>query len=182
MNDIPPKVSDNSKDNHSNITNKYWVYLLKLQKFILIASSILIIAGVSLVVLFRYILKVNLFGMEEIIIIGAFWLYFIGGAYGTYDKSHISADFLSSYVKNIKIKSSIQLFTSLLTLAICLLYTFWSVEFFQWTYSSGAKTTALHIPVIFSQSAITVGFFLMSFYLLVYLIQDTKKLLSLLKS
>ena len=158
------------------IIRKLWDFLLSAQKFILFLSSIAIVLGISLQVFFRYVLEINLFGMEEVIIIFAFWLYFIGASYGTYEKSHISADIVTVYIKNKSLQAIMKMIVSIITLILCLLFTYWSVDFFMWGIEQGATSTSLHIPMTIPQSSIFIGFILMSFYLIVHFIQDLMNL------
>jgi len=151
-----------------------WNLLLKIQRLILILSGIFVIVGITLVVLFRYFLKLDLFGMEEIITICAFWMYFIGGSYGAYERSHISADLISSYVKNDRLRTTLKAITSVITAGLCLLFLKWAYDYFRWSLDANPKTTALHIPLIIPQTAILIGFILMSFYFLVHLARDLK--------
>ena len=46
----------------------------------------------------RYLLGGDLYGYEEIVKLIAFWVYFMGAAYGSFNKTHVSADLVSSYV------------------------------------------------------------------------------------
>ncbi|PKL01653.1 MAG: hypothetical protein CVV55_08465, partial [Synergistetes bacterium HGW-Synergistetes-2] len=66
-----------------------WKFLLKLQKALLVLSSCFVVLIMCVAVLLRYVFKTDLFGIEEIVVIAAFWLYFIGSSYGVYDKSHV---------------------------------------------------------------------------------------------
>src|SRR5699024_5984200 len=98
------------------IAKAIWHLLLHAQRTILIVCSLLLVIGLGATVVMRYILKIDLFGLEELLVIPAFWLYFIGASFGTYEKSHISAELVSVYVKNEKVKTYIEFFTSLGTM------------------------------------------------------------------
>ena len=45
-------------------------------------------------VVLRYCFKQNFYGSDEVIMLFAFWLYFMGAVYGSYENSHIKADLL----------------------------------------------------------------------------------------
>lgn len=160
------------------ILRKFWDFLVGIQKIILIVASLAVVLGISLQVFFRYVLEINLFGMEEIIVIFAFWLYFIGASYGTYERSHITADILTVYISSQKLKNLVRVIITLITLLLCLLFTYWAVDFFMWGIEQGARSTSLHIPMTIPQSSIFVGFILMSFYLIVHFINDVKEFLT----
>lgn len=150
-----------------------WKNLEKIQRIILIICSILAVGIIVAAVVMRYIFGTDLYGMEEIIVIVAFWLYFIGGAFGSFEKSHIKADIVSVYVKNERIKSALQLIASLVETTVAIILTSWAYNYFIWGLEKGAKSPGLSIPLVVSQSAIFFGLALMTFYFLVYLIEDS---------
>ncbi len=155
-----------SKIKHSFL----WHILKKVQQIILIICSIAAVSIIVLAVVMRYIFGTDLYGMEEIIVIVAFWLYFIGGAYGSYEKSHIKADIISVYVKNEKIKVILAVITGAIETIVSAVLTHWGYGYFMWGIEKGAKSPGLKIPLVFSQSVIFFGLFLMTFYFLIYFI------------
>ena len=158
-----------------------WDALLKFQRTVMIVCSLMIVIGITLGAVLRYVFKTDLYGMEEIIVIFAFWLYFMGGSYGSYEKNHITADVVSVYVTNTKIRSIVMLLSSLITTGLCYMATYYAVEFFSWSLIKGGASTAWQIPMYIPQSAVLLSFILMSFYFTIHLINDTKKLIYLMK-
>src|SRR5699024_250556 len=146
-----------------------WKRLIDLQKIILILFNIFSILGIGISVLFRYVLKINLVGYEEVIMTLVIWLYFIGSVHGSYERSHITVDLISEYVKSEKVKQAFQLFISIITAAFCLLFTYWGLEFFLWSLESGGKLTSTGIPKVIPQSAVFFGFLLMSLHAIIQL-------------
>lgn len=59
--------------------NFFWDLLLRFQRFVIIVSSLFVVASIGATVVLRYIFKTDLYGLEEIVVIFAFWLYFMGG-------------------------------------------------------------------------------------------------------
>lgn len=143
-----------------------------IQRVILISVSVLLVFGITSQVVLRYVFKSNLMGLEEITIFIAFWLYFIGGTYGASKRTHISADLTDVYIKNKIIRQVVQLFASLITIFISSIITYYSVDFFIWSLEKGATSPVLNIPMYFSQSAVFVGFTLMTIYFITHFIKD----------
>ncbi|RKL64800.1 hypothetical protein CR203_24350 [Salipaludibacillus neizhouensis] len=141
--------------------------LVKVQKGIMIISSILILIGLFLSVCLRYVFKIDLFGIEELLLIPIFLLYFIGAAQGSYEKSHITADILESYVKSGKIKAWNRLVTSVVVLIVCLIITFWNSQYIFWSFNNGGNTSGYQIPLFIPHGTVLIGFILMSFYSLI---------------
>ncbi|MEG6521026.1 TRAP transporter small permease [Desulfotomaculum sp. 1211_IL3151] len=149
-----------------------WDGLLKIQKGIMVFTSLSIIVAISLGAILRYVFKTDIKGLEEILVVLAFWMYFMGGSYGSYEKSHITAEIISTMVKKPQILGPLKLFSSFMTTALCLVVTYFAANFFLWSLAKGGTTTALKIPLIISQSSIFIGFVLMSLYTVIHFIKD----------
>lgn len=158
------------------IVRTSWDGLLKFQRIMMILCSLMIVSGITLGAIMRYVFKADLYGMEELLVICAFWLYFMGGAYGSYEKSHITAELVSVYVTNPKIRIIVMLISSLITTGLCYMATYYAVSFFSWSLIKGGTSTVWQIPMVIPQSAVFVGFVLMSLYFTVHLINDIKKM------
>lgn len=133
-----------------------------------ISTMILIIVGV----IFRYILERNFFGGEEIIILIAFWLYFVGAMHGSFERSHVKADMISNYVKNKRVRDGILLLAALIACIVCVFFTKWGFDYLMWDLRTMPRTPGLKIPLIITHSAIFCGYFLMTFYHIYYLQKD----------
>lgn len=160
-----------------NAVTTIWNSLLKLQGWLLIVSSLLVVLAEGMTVIMRYFLKIDLFGIEEIIIIPAFWLYFIGASLGTYYNHHISAELVSEFVKNNYVRLWIRAFRSFVTTLICLIMFYWAMEFVLWSFSSGKTSSTWQIPEYIMHTSLFFGFLFMSMYFLVDLVKEIKELI-----
>src|SRR5680860_1091045 len=118
------------------------VLLPKFLSFMLVATQVLITITIGLTVFFRYILHIDFYSIEEFILIFAFWLYMMGGAYGSFDRSHITADIMSEYIKDEKWKLRLKFIVSLITTIICLIINYWAYHYLVWGIVKGATTIA----------------------------------------
>ena len=89
------------------VLKKIWDFLLTFEKVIMIIASILVVILITISVVMRYILEKNFPGMEELVVMVAFWIYFMGGIYGSYENSHITADILSVFVEKERTKLAV---------------------------------------------------------------------------
>lgn len=145
-----------------------WNTLLRLQRIVMLLSIVLTLAAVFSEIIARYILKSPFVGIEELAAYCAFWLYFIGGSYGAYERSHISAD-ISSVVLKDRIKyARFHTCVSLLTTLIAAYAVPWAYEYFMWGWEMNEQSRATFggssYPVVYFQAAIPVGLALMTFY------------------
>lgn len=149
-----------------------WGFLNKFQKTVMTITSVLIVGMICYAVVARYVFGSDFYGSEELIQMLAFWLYFMGAAQGSREKSQISADILTCYITSEKWCRIAHLIKDFLTTAICILVTVWAVKFVAWGFVMMPKSPVFRLPMLIPHFAIGLGFVLMSMYHLIYLIQD----------
>jgi len=148
-----------------------WKFLIKIQETILITTSIITILIICAEVVLRYFLHADLFGYEEIVIICAMWLYFLGASYAMHNKSHISASMVDIFLKEKALKY-VEILSSIINTVVSISFALLAYDFFFWALEKKAFTTGLKIPLLYSQSALFFGYILLAFYSLIYTIED----------
>jgi TRAP-type C4-dicarboxylate transport system permease small subunit len=148
-----------------------WRMLIAIQKWLMIASSIFVVLIMCAVVVLRYVFRSDLYGIEEIVIIAAFWLYFMGSSYGVYEKSHVKADILPQMMSE-KNQAFLSVIINLIVAGLCILFTYWSIDMITHCLKYMPRTTGLRIPIVVSQFSIFVGYFLMSIYSVIYFLES----------
>ncbi len=147
-----------------------WKGLIWVERTFLWVISILIVLVITATVIMRYILKTDLYGMEELLILLAMWLYFVGGSYGSYENSHITADILSAFVKNEKIIKAVKLFIAIVSFVVALFFTRWAFTYWKLVMRLGGRTSGLHYPLWMPRLALIVGFVLIDIFSLYNLV------------
>jgi len=141
--------------------------LLKAQRGILVFCSLLMAAVFATVVVLRYVFQSDLFAYEEWVLLAAFWLYFIGGAQGSFDDSHIRADILSNWLRRPehvwRVKQLRLLLELLVTATLTVLAGLMVFEEIS-RYPNWATTTVWNIPFMAPRFGIFLGLLLMAFY------------------
>lgn len=155
-----------------------WNILLSLVRYIMIMCSVVSTGCIIYCCVLRYIFKSNFYGSDEIILLFAFWLYFMGAVYGSYEDSHIKADLVSVYVKNIRIKDFSNLIALFITIVVNVIITTWAWNYFMWGLEKMPLSTGLKIPLVIPQSAIFFGMLLMAFYHIFHFIRNTYRYIS----
>lgn len=139
-------------------------FVLKIENFVVIVCCIAMITLVFSTVFIRYIFRTGYQGMEELVMLFAFGIYFIGAALGTHHETQITADMMSLFVKKPRKKLMLRAFQSLVDgvlIGICAIY---STQQMLFMYGIGGRTTGLKMPIWINYSIILVGLFLMSIY------------------
>lgn len=140
------------------------------QKLLLILVTIIVVCTVSIEVVARYLFQAPIWGMEEITGHTAVWLYMIGASYGTYDRSHIMAEFIHLIVKNQRILDIFRILAASISVVICSFMTTWSYKYVNWSLTRHETTPALHLPTVYFQISILISSLLMALYFAVELV------------
>ncbi|MCI8609753.1 MAG: TRAP transporter small permease subunit [Firmicutes bacterium] len=150
---------------------KIWNFLLTIEKTIMIVASIGVVLLIFISVIMRYILEKNFPGMEELVVMVAFWIYFMGGTYGSYENSHITADILSVFVKNEKAQTVIKFIREIITMVILFAASYCAVELMAYTAQAGAVSAVLKVSMMIVYAPIFVGIFMMNFYSVAHVVE-----------
>jgi len=141
-----------------------WNFLSRIERTIMVITSIVIVILVMTQVVLRYVFKHPIMGVEEMATLLGFWMYFIGAANGSRERSHIKADLLNVLVKSprklVFIKSGVTLFT----LVMIAIMTNWTWNYFLWSLKTFERSPSLGIPMIYSQVALFIAAMLMLLY------------------
>ncbi|MDL2226266.1 TRAP transporter small permease [Deltaproteobacteria bacterium OttesenSCG-928-M10] len=132
--------------------------------FVVVSTQIVFTLIIFGSVVARQFFGRDLYGNEDFILIAAFWLYMIGGAYGSYEDSHIKADIVNEILKEGKLKNFLQTGSALLETVISLVITVWGWQLVVWGLAKNAKSISWKIPMVVPQSAIFIGFAIMFIY------------------
>ena len=141
-----------------------WRALIGTERFLLWTASVIIVLVITVAVIMRYIFHSDFFGSEEILKLFAVWMYFIGGSYGSYEQSHITADILSVFVKSKKIMRAVNIFIATLSLVISLFFIDWAFQYWEQVMLLGGSTSGLKIPLPFFKFSLVVAFILMAVF------------------
>ncbi|MDR1731242.1 MAG: TRAP transporter small permease [Synergistaceae bacterium] len=134
--------------------------------FIVIVSGVAVCALIFIGAMMRYIIKVDFYGSEEIILFIAFWLYFMGSALAAKKGTHINANMLSLFIRNKKTLNKLDLIKSGLCLIMALMATLWSFNYVAWSWKMGAKSNVFKLPNVIAQIPIFISFVLWDLYLI----------------
>lgn len=159
-----------------------WKAFLKIERFVMVLCSVAIVLTIVTNVVCRYVLHVTFDGYDEIVIILALWLYYVGGLYGSYEDCQIKADVLSVMVSKELVLRLFDVIQKIFTLVISIVLAVWAIEYFQFCLKMGGRTAILHIPMMVSRFALVFGYVTPVIYNIYHLVlvfverKETKKL------
>jgi TRAP-type transport system small permease protein len=146
--------------------------LVRIKTVIVVIALPILPITFFLVVLFRYVLETDLFAYEEWLLPICFWLYFLGGALGTYDDVHINADLLGAVSESPKYLWLRKIGITAIELVIVLFVVYWAYLMLAdeiASYPNWKTTIALKIPFFIPRVGIFLGFLFMAFYSALFL-------------
>jgi len=119
-------------------------------KSVLVVISCLIMAGTFFfVVIVRYVFEADFFAYNEWLLMVCFWLFFMGGALGTYEGSHINADLLDYFTEDQRLRWLRKLVVTAIEVGVSIALVYWAVLMIYDeidSYPNWAVTPALKIP------------------------------------
>ncbi len=154
------------------------------------STTIILTVVICAAAFFRYILDGDLTGYEEWVKIFAFWLYFSAAAIGAYNRTHVSADLVQAYVPDGKLKDFLVFLKDLITVGVCLLFTWYGLKFFEFGFMGplgslmdplGPRiavptTNVWRIPLWAGYLSVFLGLIFMAFYFTRDLLISTRTL------
>lgn len=141
-------------------------------KPVVVVISFLVAILLAYGIFARAALDKPVFGLEELVLLGAMWLYMLGAALASRERSHLSGDFTQIMFKNPQVIRSFHILASFISLFMAIMFATWSYDLLYWAVKKGQTTTALKMPWYLSQSSLFVASVLFIFYQLRDLLDD----------
>lgn len=105
-------------------------YFVNFQYGLSIVMALLLLAMIGYEVVMRYVFKSSLMGVEEVMVFPIIWLYMLGGANASYEKSHIECGILTLYIKKEHSMLIFNLVKRIICVVILAWITYWSFYYF----------------------------------------------------
>jgi TRAP-type C4-dicarboxylate transport system permease small subunit len=137
---------------------------------ILIAVSIMVTCTMFAQVVSRYVFQSPIWGLDEITGHTAVWLYLIGSAYGSYEGSHIKAEFIHMFIKNERTLFLMKALAAALATVVACYMIVWSTGYVHWSVTKHELTPTLRIPTVIFQIPILISALLMALYFFVEMV------------
>lgn len=150
--------------------------LVYIQKTIAVIVFFILTAAMFAEVVARYFIGQGFFAAEDFIGYTAVWLYFIGAALATRERTQIKADIINLIFKSQRVLNICRAAVAAYSVVVASVLTWWSYVFVRLSISRHEKTPVYNVPFVYFQSAILVGSVLMALYFLTELIDHTRQI------
>jgi len=150
----------------TNSVHKAGLMLVKVQRFFLFYLFWLLMLAMLLELLIRFFLKQSIFGLSDFIGFASVWLYAIGAALASYDRTHIKAEFVNVFAKSSRVRNLFRFVSAVISAGMSVIFTKWSWDLCVYSVAVGEVTQAYPVPKVIFQSSFFVGGILMVIYFL----------------
>jgi len=144
--------------------------VLNAQRLLLICLFVPLTAGMFAEVVARYVIGKGFFAIEDFIGYTAVWLYFIGAAVATHERTQIKAEIVSMIFKSPRTLNITKAVVAAISVSVACIMTQWAYELVTFSINIDFRTPVHQVPFVYFQVAILVGSFLMVIYFLMELI------------
>lgn len=135
-----------------------------------LSVALLMVAGI----VSREVLGEPLLGLEELILTGVMWLYMMGAALASRERSHLQGDFVQVLTSSQTVRRRVRLLASLITVAMAIVFTVWAFSLLSWGLNRQQSTAVLRIPLYVAQSSLFACSVLMVLYALRDVVHDVR--------
>ena len=138
--------------------------VLNAQRLLLVIIFIPLTVAMFAETFARYVIGKGFFAVEDFIGYTAVWLYFIGAAYATHERTHIKAEITGMFIKNQRTLSIIRAGVAAFSVAVACLFTYWAYGLIAFSLASDYRTPVFQVPFVIFQMGILVGAVLIAIY------------------
>ncbi len=138
------------------------------QEIILFFLMVVITGLVFVQVLLRYVFKAPLMGIEEMLLFPTVWLYMLGAANASIQRTQIVCRVMEVFVKN-RLKSIylIRTAASFLSFGVAIWLDYWAYDYLKYALRVPRVSSSLYIPLIYAEAAVFACMILITVYTLV---------------
>lgn len=148
--------------------------VLNAQKLLLICLFLPLTGAMFAETVARYVIGKGFFAMEDFIGYTAVWLYFIGAAVATHERTQVKAEIVSMFLKNPRVLSILRAVVAAISVVVAAIMTQWTYNFVLFSIRMDARTPVHQVPFVIFEAALLVGAFLMAVYFTLELVDNIR--------
>lgn len=152
-----------------HINNKVLKVADKIQDIINFFCLASLVFLVILQILLRYVFKLPLLGIEEMMMYPTIWLFMMGGASASLKNEHIECGMLDSLMLSKNVTNIINLVKHTASVIVSGMLCFYTFPMAQYSLKLWKTSGTLYIPMFYAEVSIFIGIVLMFLYSLFHL-------------
>ncbi|MCJ7856641.1 TRAP transporter small permease [Lachnospiraceae bacterium NSJ-143] len=139
---------------------------------IIILASVVVFVLTIVTVVMRYIFKISIFGLDEVVMVVIFYVYFFGAAQGSLEDSQIRADMIGTLVHNKLVINLCHCAARLIEAIVIGICFCWSVTYILKDFQVMPYSLVLKIPLVVTHLTFLIGFLLMFLFSMAWFIRQ----------
>jgi len=147
-------------------TKKVHFGVLNLQRILLVCLFLPLTGAMFAETVARYVVGRGFFAIEDFVGYTAVWLYFIGAAYATHERTQVKAEIVGMVLKSPRTLNITKAVVAAISVIVAAIMTQWTYELVVFSIESNFRTPVYQVPFVYFQAALLVGSFLMAVYFL----------------
>lgn len=132
--------------------------------WILVITGVIVCGMVFCGAFMRYVLHEDFYGSEELILLVAFWMYFVGSAMASKHDTQIKAEMLGLFIQSRWMLRIAGLIRCVVNLLVAAMATIWSAQYVFWNIDMHVKSSVFRFPVVYAVIPIAISFLLWTVY------------------
>ncbi len=146
-----------------------WLKIIIERVFEYSLFSLMIVVTVLSVlqVIFRYVLKMPIKSIEELLMLPTIWLYFIGAVNATRKEEQVAARLLDSFCKTKRQLALLRCTVSGIAVPVSVWFTYHSYDLLKYSLRMRKRSTILRYPLIFVDVIPFICFLLITIFCIV---------------
>jgi len=136
----------------------------KIQGVLLFVTLTGIAILVFIQVILRYVLHRPLMGIEELLLFPTIWLYVLGSANASVEHTQIKAQVIDIFLKTSTSLKISRIIMGVISFGVNCWLTYWAYQYLHYSIRVHKLSATLSIPMVYAESAVFLGFFLMAIY------------------
>ncbi|MCJ7834434.1 TRAP transporter small permease subunit [Cuneatibacter sp. NSJ-177] len=143
---------------------RFFRYFITLNRVLVALAGFGMFVMMCTTVIARYILKVDLNGLNEYLYFCMIWLFFMGAGVGAFEKSHLNADVFDVLFQNKRLLAANTFVRNTLELLLYVAFFYCSVCMIQRGVKIPMYTEVHHLPYLIGYAAVCYSGFMMMVY------------------
>lgn len=156
------------------LSNPFALRLVFVINIVLVTLNTAVAGAMFWMVLSRHFLPSSpMLWIEEMIILLALWLYFIGGASCSFGNGHVKGGFLDIWLSEKK-QRTVRVIAGICELTILLIYTWLAIKYYIYLINSNKSAIYLDLNKSLWELSVVVGLILMAIFVVFHLAVNLK--------
>ncbi|QUS57917.1 TRAP transporter small permease [Pseudovibrio brasiliensis] len=175
---VPHEATAHRKE-YSGLIYNLEAQLAKVLRLAMFVTSLGLGLLMAAQVFMRYVIQSPFLGIEELAPMLALWVYFLGMAYSSRERDHISGGVLALITHNPKILMVIRLLGTFLCLVAVVVFGYYAWKLTAFNLKLNRASVYMRWPKYLWDFSMMAGFILMGFYYLLQLTVEFRALVAM---